>query len=68
MTGVQTCALPISGIGVTEVADVSAIIVSEETGIVSVVRHGEITRYVDSETLKKFLRDYYWKEFNAEKK
>ena len=57
-----------AGIGVTEVADVSAIIVSEETGIVSVVRHGEITRYVDSETLKKFLRDYYWKEFNAEKK
>lgn len=57
-----------AGIGVTEVADVSTIIVSEETGIVSVVRRGEITRYVDSETLKKFLREYYWKEFNAEKK
>lgn len=55
-----------AGIGVTEVADVSAIIVSEETGIVSVVRHGEITRYADSEILKKFLREYYWKEFNAE--
>ena len=57
-----------AGIGVTEVADVSTIIVSEETGIVSVVRRGEITRYVDSETLKKFLREYYWKEFNVEKK
>ncbi|MBD5636824.1 MAG: hypothetical protein HDP28_03245 [Clostridia bacterium] len=57
-----------AGIGVTEVADVSTIIVSEETGIVSVVRRGEITRYVDSETLKKFLREYYWKEFNTEKK
>ena len=57
-----------AGIGVTEVADVSTIIVSEETGIVSVVRRGEITRYVDSETLKRFLRDYYWKEFIADKK
>ena len=57
-----------AGIGVTEVADVSTIIVSEETGIVSTVRRGEITRYVDSETLKRFLRDYYWKEFIADKK
>lgn len=57
-----------AGIGVTEVADVATIIVSEETGIVSVVRRGDITRYVDSESLKRFLREYYWKEFNAEKK
>lgn len=57
-----------AGIGVTEVADVMTIIVSEETGIVSVVKRGIITRYVDSEVLKKFLREYYWKEFNAEKK
>ena len=57
-----------AGIGVTEVADVSAIIVSEETGIVSVVKRGEITRYVDSESLKRFLRDYYWKDYNVEGK
>ena len=57
-----------AGIGVTEVADVSTIIVSEETGIVSIVKHGEITRYVDSENLKRFLKEYYWKEFNAEGK
>lgn len=54
-----------AGIGVTEVADVSTIIVSEETGIVSYVRRGEISRYVDSESLKKYLKDYYWKEFNS---
>lgn len=41
-----------AAIGVTEAADVSAIVVSEETGIVSVVKRGEITRYVDSESLK----------------
>ncbi len=57
-----------AGIGVTEVADVVAIIVSEETGIVSLVKRGEITRYADSETLKKFLKEYYWKEFNVEGK
>lgn len=39
--------------------------VSEETGIVSYVRRGEITRYVDSESLKRYLKDYYWKEFNS---
>ena len=54
-----------AGIGVTEVADVSTIIVSEETGIVSYVKRGEITRYVDSESLKKYLKEYYWKEFNS---
>ncbi len=57
-----------AGIGVTEVADVMTVIVSEETGIVSVVKRGVITRYVDSDGLKKFLREYYWKEFNAEGK
>ena len=57
-----------AGIGITEVADVSTIIVSEETGIVSIVKRGEITRYVDSEGLKRFLKEYYWKEFNAEEK
>ena len=55
-----------AGIGVTEVADVMTVIVSEETGIVSVVRRGNITRYVDSDGLYKFLREYYWKEFNQE--
>ena len=57
-----------AGIGVTEVADVSTIIVSEETGIVSFVKRGEITRFVDSENLKRFLREYYWKDFNKEVK
>ncbi len=57
-----------AGIGVTEAADVMTVIVSEETGIVSVVKRGVITRYVDSDGLRKFLREYYWKEFTAEGK
>ncbi|MBO5045436.1 MAG: diadenylate cyclase [Clostridia bacterium] len=52
-----------AGIGITEAADVTTIIVSEETGIVSYVKRGVITRYVDSDGLRKLLRDYYWKEF-----
>ncbi len=57
-----------AGIGVTEVTDVATIIVSEETGIVSTVRNGEIERYIDSEALNKFLRAYYWKELKGERK
>lgn len=57
-----------AGIGVTEVADVSTVIVSEETGIVSVAKRGEITRYMDSESLKRFLKEYYWKESNPDTK
>ncbi len=55
-----------AGIGVTEAADVMTVIVSEETGIVSVVKRGVITRYVDSDGLRKFLREYYWKEFSGD--
>lgn len=57
-----------AGIGITEVADVSTVIVSEETGIVSVVKRGEITRYMDSESLKRFLKEYYWKDVTEGKK
>ena len=57
-----------AGIGVTEVADVATIIVSEETGIVSIVKRGEITRYVDSEALKSFLNKYYWIELASDKR
>lgn len=52
-----------AGIGITEVADVTTIIVSEETGIVSYVKRGVITRYVNSDSLRKLLHEYYWKEF-----
>ena len=49
-----------AGIGVTETIDVVSIIVSEETGIISVVRGGKMTRYADTEMLKKTLSKYYW--------
>ncbi len=54
-----------AGIGVTESIDVMSIIVSEETGIISVAKAGKITRYADSETLKRTLGTYYWQELES---
>ena len=51
-----------AGIGVTETIDVISLIVSEETGIISIARGGKITRYADTESLKNILGKYYWQE------
>ncbi len=51
-----------AGIGVTETINVTALIVSEETGIISIAREGKIKRYVDSEMLRQTLKEYYWQE------
>ncbi len=57
-----------AGIGVTETIDVISIIVSEETGIISIARAGKITRYADAEALKKVLAKYYWQELESARK
>lgn len=54
-----------AGIGITETVDVVSIIVSEETGIISVARGGKMIRYADTETLKKVLTQYYWQELDG---
>ena len=51
-----------AGIGITETIDVISLIVSEETGIISIARGGKITRYADTESLKNILGKYYWQE------
>ncbi len=51
-----------AGIGITEVANVVALVVSEETGIISIVKQGNVERFPDTEQLTKALRDYYWQE------
>lgn len=48
-----------AGIGISERSDALVIIVSEETGTVSIARNGEISRRIDDEALKKILNDYY---------
>ncbi len=57
-----------AGIGVTETIDVISLIVSEETGIISIARAGKITRYADSEALKRTLAYYYWQELESARK
>ncbi len=54
-----------AGIGVTETIDVISLIVSEESGIISVARGGKIVRYADPEMLKNTLGRYYWQELES---
>ena len=57
-----------AGIGITETIDVMSFVVSEETGIISVARAGQITRYADTEILKRTLGRYYWQELESARK
>ena len=45
-----------------------SLIVSEETGIISIAKAGKIERYADSKMLNKVLKDYYWQEFASAKR
>ena len=48
-----------AGIGITEVSDSVAIIVSEETGIISVSKDGKLSRFLDRKALEKQLLNMY---------
>ncbi len=48
-----------AGIGITEVSDSVAIIVSEETGIISVAKDGKLSRFLDRKMLEKQLLNMY---------
>lgn len=51
-----------AAIGITEVANVISLVVSEETGIISIIKQGTVTRYADYDMLVDALKDYYWQE------
>ena len=55
-----------AGLGITETIDVVSIIVSEETGIISIAKAGKITRYADFEALRKTLTRYFWQELDVD--
>lgn len=44
-----------AAIGISEISDSVAIIVSEETGIISTAHDGKLTRYLDEKTLRETL-------------
>lgn len=48
-----------AGVGLSEVSDAFVIIVSEETGAISVARNGTMRRFLDLKTLEKMLLDIY---------
>ena len=48
-----------AGVGLSEVSDAFIIIVSEETGAISVAQNGEFKRFLDLKTLEKMLLDIY---------
>lgn len=48
-----------AAIGITEDTDVLSIVVSEETGIISVVRQGEIRRYMTMDKLKDEIEEAF---------
>jgi diadenylate cyclase len=56
-----------AALGVTTVASVTAIVVSEETGVISIIKNGEVKkRYAGDTDLKNALSDYYWTDLTAE--
>ena len=48
-----------AAIGLSEVSDAFVIVVSEETGAISVAQYGEFKRFLDLKTLEKMLLDIY---------
>jgi len=56
-----------AGIGITEHSDAIALIVSEETGIISMAVNGKLTRFLDAKKVEKTLLNLYLSEENEEK-
>lgn len=48
-----------AGLGITEVSDALAVAVSEETGAISIMINGKMTRNVDPNELAKLLEQFY---------
>lgn len=51
-----------AALGVSENTDATVLIVSEETGIISMARSGKLTRHLDAEGIRKILRGMYHEE------
>ena len=47
-----------AAIGISEQSDAVVLVVSEETGAVSIARNGELMRYLTADDVKEILRSY----------
>ncbi|MCI2062311.1 MAG: diadenylate cyclase CdaA [Eubacteriaceae bacterium] len=57
-----------AGIGITEKSDCLTLIVSEETGIISIARDGRLERYLDEKAVEKTLLSIYLNQNEENKK
>ena len=51
-----------AALGISGVSDSITIVVSEETGVISVARDGKLVRYIDAKALKSLLESIFLKE------
>lgn len=51
-----------AAIGISERSDALVLVVSEETGLISVCQNGQIARRIDEESLREILEDFYTAE------
>lgn len=56
-----------AGLGLSEVSDAAVIIVSEETGIISLARSGQLLRHLNPERLENILLGYLQPDVKAKK-
>ena len=57
-----------AALSVTTVAEVTAIVVSEETGVISIVKNGEVKKkYAIDADLRNVLSDYFWTDLTTGK-
>jgi diadenylate cyclase len=56
-----------AGVGITESSDAIAIIVSEETGVISIAEDGNLARFLDIKATEKRILNIYLHESVAEK-
>ena len=48
-----------AGLGITEISDAVSLVVSEETGIISMAEDGKLERFLDARTVEKRLLEIY---------
>lgn len=48
-----------AALGITEISDALAVIVSEETGVISFAKEGKLSRYLDSKALHEIVKSNY---------
>lgn len=51
-----------AGIGITENSDAITVIVSEETGVISMAQNGNLTRFLEGKRIEKILLNMYLEE------